>query len=577
MPCFPFPSSMNLTIPMETTQFREQKSSKPFSQWFWIGFALLTVSAMAIAACFWILAHPHPLGWDEAQYINRVQGDVWTLEHLGKREFLSVFFHQDVVRPPTYRILAMPTALLWNTHPFSLRLTSLFFWGVSLALVYLAGRSISGTTAGAFSVIVLTLSPSVISRCMTFFMEYSLFLGIGAMLYFLFRDWNRNARPYRWIGLGLALGWGLLSKVTFATIAVPMMLLAMILSGCKMIGSPSLRQLLSASGLGFLILAPWWSINFKGTIGYAGYASNFIREAAGPQGELGTLLNWVAILVQSCFGIPLALLSVAIVATFLVQLVRQKVQVNRSQWLALGVCCAGVFPLWVLSAWGSNYNPRLIGPSFFPLAIALGILASMTGWTTSRWLAPVAVVLLTFQLAVTIEPSFGTPRYKSESAIYQMAPWQNDATQRLLRLNPETVMLRRDVWDWSQFRELCRKYQYPQPKIAYLGNIDRINPPMLSFPWIQAGESVEVTELWRSESGQPIDWDNVMQVVDRSDAIVSQVVPETEKLDSVEALDSQYNNELIQQLQANPQFTGPIELTMGKVKPTPIVVFFRRS
>jgi 4-amino-4-deoxy-L-arabinose transferase-like glycosyltransferase len=562
---------------METTQIRAPKSSAFFNQWFWLGLACLTFSAMAIAAYFWILAHPQPLGWDEAQYINRVRGDVWTLEHLGKRQFLSIFFREDIVRPPAYRLLAMPTALLWTAHPFALRLTSLLFWGVSLGLIYLATQALAGATAGAFAVLFLSLCPISIWPCMMFFMEYSLFAPIAAMLYFLFQGWNRDepSYPYRWIGLGLALGLGSLAKTSFVTIAAPIMLLAIILSAGKVLRSVSLRQLGFASGLGLSILLPWWLKNVKPALSYAGYASSYIRDAAGIRGELDTLINWSAILVQSCFGIPLALLSVAIVATFFIQLVRQKIQVNRAHWMALSICCAGVFPLWVLSALGSNYNPRLIAPSFFPLAIALGMLAALTGWMTSRWLAPIATVLLVFQLVVTIAPSPDAPRYKSDAAIYQMIPWRNEATQRQLWLNPGTVMLRHDVWDWRPFRELCRNYRYPHPQIAYLGNIDRINDPTITFPWIQLGEEVKATQLWQTDSGEAIDWDRAMAEIGKSTVVVSQVVPDHWQPNSVEALDSQYNHELIQRLRSNSQFSDPIELTMGKFEPTPILVFFR--
>jgi hypothetical protein len=203
------------------------------------------------------------------------------------------------------------------------------------------------------------------------------------------------------------------------------------------------------------------------------------------------------------------------------------------------------------------------------------MLAALTGWTTSRWLASVATVLLVVQLVVTISPSPGAPRYKSDAAMYQMISWRNPTTQRQLWLNPGTVMLRHDAWDWSPLRELCRKYRYPHPKIAYLGNIDRINFPSITFPWIQLGEDVKATQLWHTDSGVPIDWDNAMAAIDKSNVVISQVVPENWQSNSVEALDSQYNNELIKRLRSNSQFSDPIELTMGKFEPTPIVVFFR--
>jgi 4-amino-4-deoxy-L-arabinose transferase-like glycosyltransferase len=562
--------------PIENPPFRFPP--QVFGQSFWIGFALCSAIALTITAYFWIVDHPHPLNWDEAYYLNRVSGDLWKLEHLGKRRFLAALFREDATRPPLYRWLAFPCAFLFGVHPIPLRLTALSCFWVSVGAIYLTAQRLAGATAGVFAVFFLMLSPRILESSKAFLTEYPLYLTLAATIYFLFRDWGGDAKPgsWSWIGLGVALGLGVLAKVTFVAIAAPMLLLAAILSGFRIVRSPSVLHLAFASSLGLAILAPWWWLNYRPALGFARFSADFMRSSVGPKGEWGTIVNWMSVVVQAGLGIPLALLALMIVILFGYQLARKQVAIDRTQMAALGVCLAGCLPLILLAAFGNNHNPRLISPTFFPLAVILGTIAVATRWTTSRILATIATAILMFQLVVIVAPSPGDPHYKSEASVESMRPWKNEATKRLLWLNPAMVMQRREQWDWGQFRALCQTHQLPLPKVATLGNIDRINDPPINFPWVQAGEYIQIVELWRSASGQPIDWQQVMSIARQNDAIITQPISEDSELDRMANADSQYNNEFIARLQADSQFEKPLVLQMGRFEPVEIFVFFRR-
>jgi 4-amino-4-deoxy-L-arabinose transferase-like glycosyltransferase len=563
--------------PLWQTRLRFLPTS--FAHTFWIGLALCAAITITVAAYFWIVDHPHPLNWDEAYYFNQVSGEVWTLEHLGKRRFLSALFRADSSRPPLYHWLALPIAFQFGSHPIPLRLTSLFYLWVSLVAIYRTGQRLAGVSAGAFAVLFLMLCPRILESGKVFSTESPLYLTLAVTMYFLFRDWSREAKPasWSWIGLGIALGLGALAKVTFVVIVAPMILLASVLSEFGVIRSPSVLHLAKASGLGLVILAPWWLLNYRQALGFARFSAEFMRSSVGTPGELATLVNWMSVVMQSGFGIPLALLVMAIVLSFGYQVARKQIQLDRIQMAALGVCLAGCIPLIWLAISGNNHNPRLISPIFFPLAVILGQIAVATRWTTSRILATILTAVLVFQWVVTVFPSPGALRYKSQEAVERLRPWKNEATQRLLWLNPATVMQRREQWDWGQLRSLCQQRQQLKPKIATLGNIDRINEPHINFPWIQAGQSIQVVELWRSASGQPIDWEQVMEIAKDSDAIVTQPISEDLELDGMASSDSQYNHEFISRLQADPQFEKPIVLNMGRFNPVKIFVFFRRT
>lgn len=551
----------------------------PFSSQFWVGFALCGAIALTVASYFWIVAHPHPLNWDEAYYLNRVSGDVWTLDNLGKRAFVRALFHEDPARPPLYRLLALPSAILFGARPFVLRLTSLFFFWVSLGLIFLTARRLGGAATGAFAVLFLALCPRVFNPAKAFLTEYSLYLTLAATLYFLLRDWGREAKPNSrsWMGLGLALGLGALAKLTFVAIVAPTILCAAILSGFGIVRSPSWGQLAKACSLGSIVLAPWWLLDYQHAWGFARFSSSFTISSVGSQGELGTIAKWFGVVVQSGLGIPVALLVLAIALSFAIQLARKQVRFDRTQWAALGVCLAGCLPLVLLAASGNNHNPRLIAPAFFPFAVILGTIAAETGWLTSKALGSIAVTLLTVQLVFTVAPSPGAVRYKSREVVYYAIPWRPPEMQRLLWVNPGTVMLRQEQWDWGQLRELCQQHQLRQPKIATLGSIDTINEPQIHFPWIQTGQSIDIVELWRSTSGEAIDWEKVMEMARDSDVVVTQPIPKDLQLHRVARADSQHNPEFIARLQADPQFEEPIALRMGRFKPVRIFVFFRKD
>jgi Dolichyl-phosphate-mannose-protein mannosyltransferase len=536
----------------------------------WLGFALCTLIVLSFASYFWLAAHPHPLNWDEAFYFNRVHGDVWTLKNLGERKLLEVFWNEDRARPPLYRLLAFPVALIFGSNPFILRLISLLSLWISLGFVFLTVRRIGGTTAGALAAIVLSLCPVILQPSLFFLTEHSLYLSISATLYFLLRDWNREPERVRstsWIGLGIALGLGSLSKVTFATIAGPIMLTAFILSGLKIVRT--------ASALGFAILLPWWIANWKPAWEFAQYSAKFIRSSIGPAGQPDTILRWLGVVVQSGFGIPVALLLLVIFIAFALQLWRKQLQFDRTQLSALCVCAAGFVPLWLLAAFGDNHNPRLISPSFFPLIATVGILAALIPWMKARWFAATTTALLACQLFIIVAPSPGEPQYKSTEASLFVTPWRSRTTERLLSLNPASVMGRQDQWDWTQLRSLSLERQLTQPKIAYLGNIDRINDPQIRFPWIQNDRDIPVIELWRSALGEPIDWENVMKIASESDAIVTQPISAgASGLGKYANADSQHNNELIDRVRATDRFEE-VRLKMGQFEPVEIVVFLR--
>jgi len=552
----------NHSIGLDVTQ---AELSKAFAQKLWVGLAIVVAAVIAIAALFWIADHPFGTNWDEGRYINRAYRDVFFFRKQGLGGLLSVLVGEDRSRPPAYRLLALPFILPFGASSFLVRVVSLIYLGLSVYLTFLIGKRIAGATAGGFAAAFLMLCPIFVAPGMRFYVDYPFYLAIAAILYYLIRDWDSPQPSKNWIGLGLALGLGALAKPPILFVAPPVLLFTFVLAWRKIIAGPSLPSLFKACGLGLLITLPWWIFNFKPALAKAFRSGGFIRHSLGPKGSPEALGNWLYVFVQTLLGPALALLAVAIVVMFVLRLLNKRLRLDRFQVTAIGLCLVACLPTLVVGIVATNQNPRLIGHATLPLAIAIGVVAALTGWTTSRWLAATAAAIMAFQLAVMVSPTPGEARYQSGDA----------AASALLWGNPTNVMQRAEQWDWSKLRELVQANNITKPSIVYLGNGGGLTAPEIGTPWIMANDDAEIRWLWRYEDGE-FSWDKTMASVRASNVVVTSPDVTSGIADRQDVNDNAYNVELIERLKGMPDFSEPMELMMGRFKPSKVIVFLRK-
>ncbi len=539
---------------MSIANHREVRSDAS-EQRFWGTLAVLAFSVVLVASVVWNIGHPYPQGWDETQYINVAHRDISSVRHTGIVGIIKSLLRLDPARPPGFRLVALPVTLLFGASPTILRLLSVLSLGACLLLVYLTAKRIAGPSSGAFATIFLGSSLAVVYASKNFGTEYALYLAISMMLYCLFRAWN-IPRPatWEWVGLGLALGFGAWAKTSFFLIAAPLMTLVLLLSSTKAIAGPSPNFLIKAAGLGILIAAPWWLLNFRGALGFAEFSRNFVRQSLGPP-SLETYVKWVTQFATAAIGLPLALLVLLLLlSTLLRKLVHLGGELDRVQILAIWVCLAGGLPLVFAQVMGINHNMRLITPSFIPLALVFGTLAQRTAWTRNRWLQIGAGTLLFLQLFVVA----------------------SGLTKHLFNRN-----LDEEQWDWEPLRRICEVYHIQNPLIAHLGVGGSFSPPQIAYPWFVADEPVRVEWLWRYEQGK-IDWQKVEDSINSSDVVLTApdfivAAPQYAADPKYKGnLDNQHNAELAQRMEANSRFMKPIRLKMGRYTQVEVLVFVRK-
>jgi 4-amino-4-deoxy-L-arabinose transferase-like glycosyltransferase len=536
----------------------------------WPVLAAVTVAVIMLAAIRWSLDHPYGIHWDEAQYFNDIGIDVqrlrgWMLLKLGGRILIKSWG-----RPPAFRLVALPFLALFGFHTATARLVSLACFGLSAWFIYLATRRIGSRAAGAFAVLIFALSPEVISASIFFSTDTPLYLATSAMLYYLFASWSDTAEhSSHWIGLGLAIGLGFLSKASFAAIAFPLLAFALVAGRWGYFGVSRLAALLKAGALALLVAAPWWLLNIRLAVVTAQIGRAFVRNSLGPP-SLSTWMRWLSSVFQCLLGHGLSILIGLVLIATLVKAIRKEMIFGPLQKAAISACvCAGI-PIVLAQLSGTNHLLRHISPAVIPLAIVVGVLAERTGWTRSSASVATSAVLFGAQLAMIVAPVvLPNNRPVDLGFVNGALPWR--------------TMVRFDQWDWKPVRDISHGCGLDAPIISFLGSGRAFDPPQIEYPWvaqvIPTRRAIfpypDVRWLWRYEDG-PLDWQKVMDSVGQSDIVLT--APHyIGEVSNKEDLDNQHNAEFAERLAQDRRFQGPIRLEMGRFEPVEVDVFVKRT
>jgi 4-amino-4-deoxy-L-arabinose transferase-like glycosyltransferase len=340
----------------------------------WPLLAVVVVGVVAIAGVVWSIHNPLPVHWDEAIDLNDVQIDTQRLQHGMLLRLAGRIFVKSLGRPPAYRILALPFLGLFGFHAVLARLTTILCFAASCGFVYAATRRLANRAASAFAALLFTLSPVVVSASVWYSTEGPLYLATAAMVYYLFVCWDEE--PGRWygsIGLGLAIGLGLLSKASFIAISVPLMAYAFF-AGFRRSGLRGVISLIKAGAIAAAIAVPWWLMNLRASVDVAKQARGFVANSLGSP-SLHTWIKWLETVVQSLLGYALAAVICLVVLAWIYSALARK---NKGEGLgarqknALWACLFAGVPILLIQLSGTNHLLRHISPALIPFAILIG-------------------------------------------------------------------------------------------------------------------------------------------------------------------------------------------------------------
>ncbi len=550
---------------MEPSDFKKMKkthavSGDPFHYWpaFAFGVSLVIFSAIL----FFVLDNPFPKGWDEAIYFNRAFYDWHVFHNSGFHKLLGALLYEDTYHPPAYRILALPWNLIFGVHPFALRAHSLVFWCLSLWLIYLTGKSLARPEAGAFAVIYLAMSPMVINATQHFYTEYPFFFAMAGMFWIVTQMIiSRRERPVYWIGFTACVALGGLAKFSFFFILAPFSLILLFFGWQDKNFKPSPLFLITSLGFGSLLFSPWWIANWKVVFVYLFFtAATFERHSLGHGISLGKFLTWTKLVRWTVLGPALFWITLILLITF----VFRRKSFDKQKKSVIGLLLLSALPTLMITFCGTNNNPRFVTPALFPLALALGMIGSVTGWFTSWKKSLFLAGFIIWQLAVQVWPIPGDPHYQ-----------KGDESKTLLLANYTNMFRRYEQWDWEPVWKIISERGFKSPVIGELGLGSSLNPTIINYPWAMRNLTADVRLLWRYEMG-PINWETLMREAAQCDVIVTAPNFIGTK-ESKAPFDNQYNAEFVRRLEQDPRFEGPIRLTVGKFEKTELVIFFLRT
>jgi 4-amino-4-deoxy-L-arabinose transferase-like glycosyltransferase len=572
--CQPLSSSTEILISFETTSEVKRLSAShglPESDersWFLLICVLLL--PIIFAATRWMLDHPYGIHWDEALYFNNVLRDIHNLHSGSLRQLGSILIGGDIRRPPANLLLALPFLALFGFHTTMARLVTLACWGASGWLIYLTMRRIGTPAAAAIALLVFSLSPEVISASIFFSTEGPFFLATAAMLYFISFCWTGETENSRsWVGLGLAIGLGILSKSSFLLIALPALAATFFLVRRNHPAISAISWYSKAGAVAFMVAAPWWLKNLGPALSYTKFAREQPRNSLGSP-SLVTWAKWFYTVVVSLIGPGLTILIALVLIVAIRQIiVKKEIRLNPAHRAAFVTCACATLPLVALQLSGTNHLLRYLCPAVIPFAVGVGVLSEATGWVRSRTAMAISGMVAVPQMLMIVAPVVFPNHQPVDPGFYNGGlPWR--------------MMIRFEQWDWKPLRDIALTCGMEKPKIAFLGMGRPLNPPQILYPWFLAGASpserdgfAEPLWLWRYEEG-PLDWQQVMSSSDHNDIVLAAPTFEGQATDR-ENLDNQYNREFAERLAADPHFQGPMRLKMGRFAPAEVLVFVKKT
>jgi hypothetical protein len=538
---------------------------------YWLILAGFTVTAILMAVIRWSLAHPYGIHWDESGYIDDAFIDVQRLQHWMLFKVAGRVLVASYARPPAYRLLADPVLALFGASTTLARIVSLACYALSSWFVYRSARQLAGRIAGAFAALIFCLSPEVIAASAFFGTEAPLYLSTAAMLFYLLRSLSKESKhQHDWIGLGMAVGVGFLSKTSFLLIGPPALVCWLVVSRHRKSGELGLGFPLKAGAVALLVAGPWWLLHARDALAYAQFARTTVRNSLGPQ-SLATWLEWANSAMQCVVGHGISILIAVVAIAFLGRVILERKSILTSlQVYGLWVCaCAGV-PIAVMQIAGTNHLLRYISPAVIPLAIVIGVLADHTIWSRTTSGLAVSTSLIVVQLCMIGYPVvFPNTEVADIGFVNGTLPWR--------------TLARFDQWNLKPLRELSQACNLDSPKISYLGTSRELDPPAIQYPWVMAAMPVrlekisypETTWLWRYEDGS-FDMQKVIDSAAQGDLVIT--VPNYVGEARVrEDEDNRHNNEFANRLAQDSRFQGPTLFKVGRFTPIEVEVFTKRG
>jgi hypothetical protein len=492
--------------------------------------------ALLASTLAWIRDNPLPAYFDEAVYAESAIIDAWEATHNGVRGIAISLLTLDPSRPPAHRLLALPLTLIAGPALVPLRIYSLLMFFAAALLLADAVRRVTGVEAATVSFLLAIGSPVLILATRMFGTEYPLLFALALLVWSLER---RN-----WPAAGVAIGLGVLAKMSFFAAAGPMLAVAFFLSP-RWPSLPRRSDLLKATLLAMAISILWWAHDPLRPLHFTSSSAAFVRHRLGPllSAKTALLFSWEMIRTGPGIGVAFLLLVT------LVTLRWRDLDERRKAFAAVAAAGALLTPVLTYT----SHNPRHGAPGLFVLCSAAAVVMMPR-------LRTIAVFIAAAQIAVIAMPRAWTPA---------------DARGSLIRRGPAELMAPVEQWDWTPLRAFADRLRAERPSIAILGEGYAFNAPQIRYAWQRVERDVPVHTLYRWDLDPPFVLSRAVEGASHAQIVVTAPGFHGEPSDG-QLPSNRYNDLFAATLARDPRFAGPFPLDVGSREPAVVAVFVRR-
>jgi 4-amino-4-deoxy-L-arabinose transferase-like glycosyltransferase len=461
---------------MQNDMTLQNEMSLPGCNLLWRVVMFFSVVCVFFAGLYWIAAHPYSDSWDEAYYVNQACRDYQALKSMDLRLFANTLIFGNRDRPFAYRLIALPFSIAGGPGVISLRVSSFVCFWITVWFVYLIGKRVFKTHTGLVASLIVLLSPEAIASSVRFYTESSLYLALAAFLYFLLRS-IQELRPSKlsMLGLGISLGLGFLTKISFIVMVAPALMLLFVFKIRIRPRKQTFLFFLSSLLIGLFIAFPWWFKNYAFAFGHMEAARDFAPFCLAQPG-LSRLMLFCFYFIKCVVGFFSLTACLLVIGGGLLNRNSGSAVLTLHQKQFAGICLFCSLPFLIIQLSTLNHAMRLASPAIIPLALLVSVFGIRNLWKHTLQFNLILGTLCLLQ-SIFILSSI---RYKNEPA---KTLWDTSVI-RALPLEEQ--------WDWNKVYQVIHSRGIANPKIGLVGAARPLKPSNVEYPWIRRQEKVGV-------------------------------------------------------------------------------------
>lgn len=332
-----------------------------------------TMMVACIIYCFslrWQLLDNSPPRWDESGYLLQATVYCQKLMNHGGWSFIYEVFNYDRGRGMLLTLLVQPFfVLLGPSLDVAMAAVDIFWfllaWSIHGLTKYIPGRSYD-SRSGFFAFVLFALNPMTIYLSNLYLVEFVLVAFVTSSHYALIRYHGSGCKKWIWL-LGLFVGLGMLTKVTFVVFVIPVIMYGV--WGARNNITQILKDYVLAIVIVLIVAGPYYLYNFKHIIASTAFLSSAQLANLynfGPVFNINTILAYW----KGIFYNPSMIIAIVLSIAYFVNLfITESKALPYMSRIGIYSCLLWIIVPFVICTFGTIKDPRYVFPALVPFII----------------------------------------------------------------------------------------------------------------------------------------------------------------------------------------------------------------